>query len=316
MSKDPTVPARAQFSLQLALLLRRMITHRPTPLRALWQAASPARRAPQQAHVALVGVGPGAKDLLTLRARDRIAAADVVLYDRLVEPEVLTLAPQSARRIYVGKAVGAHAWPQPRIDAKIIEEARKGLRVVRLKSGDPSIFGRVTEELTACTTAGIEVEVIPGVTAACAAAAHMQLSLTERGVSDTLILTTGTCRDGDPLPESALHARPGTNTVFYMSVRQSARIRDGLIARGVPEGARVQIAADVAKPGERLLSCALRDLPETLATSGIKGCAILMLTWPKDQTAGRSGSCTATSAPFSEATLQATLPASHPAIPA
>ena len=233
-------------------------------------------------HVALVGVGPGAADLLTLRALRCIEAADVILYDRLVEPEVVALAPRKARRIYVGKEVGAHAWPQPRIDAKIVEEAAKGQRVVRLKSGDPSIFGRVTEELTAVRATGIEVEVIPGVTAACAAAAHMQLSLTERGVSDTLILTTGTCREGDPLPESALHARPGTNTVFYMSVRQAARIRDGLIARGVPEGARLRVAAEVAKPGEQLLHCALRDLPETLAVSSISGCAILMLTWPKD----------------------------------
>ena len=236
----------------------------------------------RRGHVALVGVGPGAVDLLTLRALRCIEAADVILYDRLVEPEVVALAPRKARRIYVGKEVGAHAWPQPRIDAKIVEEAQKGLRVVRLKSGDPSIFGRVTEELTAVRAAGLAVEVVPGVTAACAAAAHMQLSLTERGVSDTLILTTGTCREGDPLPESALHARPGTNTVFYMSVRQAARIRDGLIARGVPDGARLQIAADVAKPGEQLLHCALRDLPDTLAASSISGCAILMLTWPKE----------------------------------
>lgn len=255
----------------------------------------------RKGHVALVGVGPGAADLLTLRALRAIEAADVILYDRLVEPEVVDLAPRTARRIYVGKEVGAHAWPQPRIDAKIVEEAAKGLRVVRLKSGDPSIFGRVTEELTAVRTAGLEVEVIPGVTAACAAAAHMQLSLTKRGVSDTLILTTGTCREGDPLPESALDARPGTNTVFYMWVRQAARIRDELIARGVPEGARLQIAAEVAKPGEQLLHCALRDLPDTLAVSSISGCAILMLTWPKEaeSVSNPTDTSTETTAPLS-----------------
>ncbi len=236
----------------------------------------------KQAHIALVGVGPGAADLLTLRAMRMIAAADVVLYDRLVEPEVVALSSRNAHKIYVGKEVGAHAWPQDRIDAKIIEEARKGQRVVRLKSGDPSIFGRVTEELIAARAAGIEVEIVPGVTAACAAAAHRQVSLTERGVADTLILTTGTCREGDPLPESALHARPGTTTVFYMSVRQATRIRDGLIMRGVPNGVQIQIAADVAKPSEQHLSCALRDLPECLQEANINGCAILILTWPKE----------------------------------
>lgn len=242
----------------------------------------------KQAHIALVGVGPGAADLLTLRAMRMIAAADVILYDRLVEPEVVNLSPKSACKIYVGKEVGAHAWPQERIDAKIIEEATKGQRVVRLKSGDPSIFGRVSEELAATRAAGIEVEVVPGVTAACAAAASRQVSLTERGVADTLVLTTGTCRKGDPLPESALHARPGTTTVFYMSVRQATRIRDGLITRGVPDGVRVQVSANVAKPNEQHLNCALRDLPSCLQDAKIKGCAIIILTWPKELRIGKT----------------------------
>lgn len=252
----------------------------PAPLRP--HAMDQARRA--RAHVALVGAGPGARDLLTLRAYQRIQDADVILYDRLVDPEVIALAPANCKRIYVGKEVGAHAWPQPKIDACIVAEAFKGQRVVRLKSGDPSIFGRLTEELTAARAAGLAVEVVPGVTAACAAAAHQQQSLTERGVADTLILTTGTCQEGDALPDSTRHARPGTTSVFYMSVRQASRIRAGLLSQGLPPQARVRVAADVAKPGEQHLDCRLDQLPEALKAAKISGCALIMVTWPKEVT--------------------------------
>ena len=122
-------------------------------------------------HIALVGAGPGARDLLTLRAVQRLQDADVIFYDRLVDPEVLDLARRDADRVYVGKAVGANAWPQDKIDRLIVAEAAKGRRVVRLKSGDPSVFGRATEEMEAARAAGIAVEIVPGITAASAAAA-------------------------------------------------------------------------------------------------------------------------------------------------
>lgn len=235
--------------------------------------------------VSLVGAGPGAADLLTLRALNRIRTADVILYDRLIEPEVLDLARSRTELVFVGKEVGHHAWPQERINARILHEALKGRNVARLKSGDPGIFGRAGEELAALRAAGIPCEIIPGVTAACASAAEAGRPLTERGVADTLVLATGMCRDGDPLPDAARHARPGTTTAFYMSVRQAGRISAGLQARGLDGSAEVTIAANAAKPDARYLSCPLDRLPDTLARAGITGCATLIVTWPKPDTA-------------------------------
>lgn len=231
--------------------------------------------------VALVGAGPGAADLLTLRALNRIRTADVILYDRLIEPEVLDLARPETDLVFVGKEVGHHAWPQERINARILKEALKGRSVARLKSGDPGIFGRAGEELAVLQAAGVPCEIIPGVTAACASAAEAGRPLTERGISDTLVLTTGICREGDPLPDAARHARPGTTIAFYMSVRQAGRISAGLQARGLDGRALVSVAANATKPGARHLSCPLHQLAEKLAAVGITGCTTLIVTWPK-----------------------------------
>ena len=231
--------------------------------------------------IALVGAGPGARDLLTLRAVARLQEADVIFYDRLVDEDVLELARRDAERVYVGKVVGTSAWPQDRINALIVAEACKGRAVVRLKSGDPGIFGRATEELSAADDAGIPVEIVPGVTAACAAAARAGVSLTERGVADTLVLTTGMCRDGDPLPDCCRHAKPGTTLAFYMSVGQASRIRDGLISAGMPGSSAVRIAVDVSKQTDRILACTIDTLPATLRNEQISGGATLLVTWPK-----------------------------------
>jgi uroporphyrin-III C-methyltransferase/precorrin-2 dehydrogenase/sirohydrochlorin ferrochelatase len=174
--------------------------------------------------IVLVGAGPGARDLLTLRAVQRLQEADVVFFDRLVDEDVLELARPDAERVFVGKHVGAHSWPQERINEVIVAAALTGRNVVRLKSGDPGVFGRATEELDAARAHGIEVEIVPGVTAACAAAAALGQSLTERGVSDTLVMATGTGSADNPLPDCVRHASPGTTLAFYMSVGQAARI--------------------------------------------------------------------------------------------
>ncbi|MFW8636666.1 uroporphyrinogen-III C-methyltransferase [Cribrihabitans pelagius] len=231
--------------------------------------------------LALVGAGPGASDLLTLRAIRKLQAAETVYYDRLVDPEVLELAPATAKKVFVGKHVGAHAWPQEKISAVIVAEALKGRRVVRLKSGDPGIFGRLPEELEAARAAGIEAEIVPGVTAACAAAAQTGISLTERGVADTLVLTTAICRAGDPLPDCTRHVQPGTTAVFYMSAGQATRLREGLLRIGLPPSVPVTVAADVSKPTARTLICPLADLPEAMAREDIAGCAAIIVTYPK-----------------------------------
>ncbi|MEY1556275.1 siroheme synthase CysG [Yoonia sp. R2331] len=244
-----------------------------------------ARRAPDTAsdmgHIALVGAGPGARDLLTLRAVERLQEADVIFYDRLVDAEVLELARRDAERVFVGKHVGAHQWPQDRINQMIVAAARKGARVVRLKSGDPGIFGRATEEIDAARAAGIPIEVVPGVTAASAAGASLTRSLTERGVADTLILTTGTGSADDPLPAATRLSGPGTTTALYMATRQAGRLADQWIAQGIPPDVTVDICVDVSKPGARHLTATLATLVDALAAHQITGSAVLLVTWPK-----------------------------------
>ncbi|MDV7271008.1 uroporphyrinogen-III C-methyltransferase [Thioclava sp. A2] len=233
------------------------------------------------ASICLIGAGPGARDLLTLRAVARLAEADIVFFDRLVDEGVLDFTRPGAERVYVGKAVGACAWPQERINALIVAHALRGRRVVRLKSGDPGIFGRAGEEIAAASAHGIPVEVVPGITAACAAAASAGRSLTERGETDTLILTTGQARAGAPLPDCTRHAQPGTTLAFYMAVAQGARIRDGLTAQGMPGDAPVTVAVEVSKAGERIIETSLACLPDDLAAHRITGCATLIVSWPK-----------------------------------
>ncbi|WP_372835595.1 siroheme synthase CysG [Puniceibacterium confluentis] len=231
--------------------------------------------------IALVGAGPGARDLLTLRAVERLQEADVIFYDRLVDPAVLELARRDAERVFVGKVVGATAWPQERINALIVAEALKGRRVVRLKSGDPAIFGRATEELDAARDAGIPIELVPGVTAVSGAAAAMGRSLTHRGETDTLILTTGQCRDGDAAPDWPQHARPGTALAFYMSVGHAAEITASLMNTGMPASLPVTIAVKVTQEGERFVDTTVGNLVKTLTCEGIRGCAVIMISWPK-----------------------------------
>ncbi|MEO0387967.1 MAG: siroheme synthase CysG [Pseudomonadota bacterium] len=251
-------------------------------------AAGQAPQGPDVGHIALVGAGPGARDLLTLRAVERLQEADIIFYDRLVDPQVLELARRDAERVFVGKAVGATDWPQERIKALIVAEARKGRRVVRLKSGDPAIFARATEEASAARAAGIEVEIVPGVTAASAAAATLGQSLTARGDSDTVILATGTCRPGDALPDWAYHLRPGTTLALYMGVRMADQISATLRARGAPPETPVDVAAHVSTPREQRIRTPLAKLSKSLAEHGIDGAAMILITVPKNGTAART----------------------------
>lgn len=232
-------------------------------------------------HIALVGAGPGARDLLTLRAVERLQEADVIFYDRLVDKEVLELARRDAERVFVGKHVGLHQWPQDRINAMIVAAARKGRRVVRLKSGDPGVFGRATEEIDAARAAGIPVEIVPGITAACAAAAGLTRSLTERGVANTLVLATGTGHADDPTPEATRLSGPGTTTALYMSVRQAGRITGQWIAQGMPPSNPVSICVDVSKPGQQNIEATVETLVDALQANHVTGCAILLVTWPQ-----------------------------------
>jgi uroporphyrin-III C-methyltransferase/precorrin-2 dehydrogenase/sirohydrochlorin ferrochelatase len=234
---------------------------------------------PQQGHIALVGAGPGAADLLTLRAHQRLQEADVIFYDRLVDPAVLDLARRDAERVFVGKAVGANAWPQDRISGVIVAAARQGRRVVRLKSGDPGIFGRATEELDAAHAAGIPVEIIPGVTAACAAGAALGRSLTQRGRGDTLVIATGTCRPGDQPPDWARHFHPGTTLALYMAAGAVGSVQDNLRAAGAPGACPVSIVSEAETARSLCRTGTLAGLADL--ARGLTGSTIILIDWPK-----------------------------------
>lgn len=179
--------------------------------------------------VAFIGAGPGAADLITLRGARLLAQADAVLFDALTDPALRELAPQ-ARWIDVGKRGFEHATAQTRIDALLVSLARAGHRVVRLKGGDPSVFGRLEEELLALRAAGIPSEVVPGVTAALAAAAHTQQPLTRRGRGRSVSLTTAMTQAGE-LQASGTAQRTDTE-VFYMAGRQLAALGRALRRAG------------------------------------------------------------------------------------
>ena len=231
--------------------------------------------------ISLVGAGPGSADLLTMRAVQRLQEADIIFYDRLVDPAVLELARRDAERVYVGKAVGACAWPQERIDAIIVAAAKQGKRVVRLKSGDPCVFGRASEELAAARAAGLTVEIVPGVTAATAAAASIGQSLTERGQTDRLVFATGTCRDGDEAPDWGRILTPGTALALYMGVRKAAEIQHSLLESGLPPESIVEIISAASTVNERHVSARIDALAETIEIEKIPSPSILLVRRPK-----------------------------------
>lgn len=251
----------------------------------------PARLVPDpiqgRGRISLVGAGPGAADLLTLRAIRCLGQADVVFYDRLVEPETLAFARPGAEQVFVGKEVGAHSWPQARIDAAIVAAALRGKHVVRLKSGDPSVFGRASEEIAAARAHGIEVEVIPGVTAASAAAASLCEPLTERGVTDRVVLATATCRPGEAMSDLEDIARPGTTLVFYMAMQQLAGLTQRLLALGVSPDQPVTIAANISRPTARNLRTTIFAMAGDCAAAQVRNPAVILLHLPK--VAGQSG---------------------------
>lgn len=235
--------------------------------------------------ISLVGAGPGAADLLTLRALRRIEAADVVCYDRLVDPEVLALCRPDAERIFVGKEVGANAWPQERINGVIVAAARRGKQVVRLKSGDPSVFGRACEEIAAARAAGIEVEVIPGITAASAAAASLCTPLTERGETDRIVFATGTCKPGDPEPDWGAMLTPGTTLALYMAMHRLGALQESLLAAGLSPATEVTFVASASKPGERHLVTTIAAMVEAAAGARLGNPAIVFVRRPKAEAA-------------------------------
>lgn len=217
--------------------------------------------------VFLVGAGPGDPELLTLKAVRMLGLAQVVVHDRLVSDEVLSLVPAYARKIPVGKAPKSHPVPQDRINEILIELAQQGLSVVRLKGGDPSIFGRGSEEAAALHAAGVPVEIAPGITAAQGVAATTGVPLTHRGLATGVRYVTGHCRGDLPLDlDWAGLADPNTTLVVYMGVANIAEIAAGLITHGMPASLPVMaICNATTKKEARLISQLDRIGAETAA---------------------------------------------------
>ena len=209
--------------------------------------------------VYLVGAGPGAPDLLTLRAARLLEAADVVFHDALVHPETLALA-RRARRVDVGKRYGKVSTEQRFINRALVEAARTQAIVVRLKGGDPMLFGRAQEEIEALGAAGIACEVVPGVTAALAAAASVQASLTRRGIARSVVFLTP--RVGrDEAPSSWVEAARGADSIaLYMAAGASREIAGALIAAGKPGSLPAVLVEDASLASERRQATTLGEL--------------------------------------------------------
>lgn len=228
--------------------------------------------------VHIVGAGPGDPELLTLKALRLLNEADVILYDRLVGEGVLALARRDAERIYVGKAKGAHAVPQEEISARLIDYARAGKNVVRLKGGDPFIFGRGGEELAALRAAGIPAFVTPGVTAAAGCAAAAGMALTHRDHSQGLTFVTGHAKNNEePALDWAALARLGHTLVVYMGAGKAASIAAHLIAAGRGASTPVAVIENGTLPNQKILKGGLAGLGDLVEQGRVAGPALLVI---------------------------------------
>lgn len=222
----------------------------------------PERKTP---FVSFVGAGPGDPELLTIRALRRLEQADIVLHYALGTAEILNLLPSSVRRVNVGKRAGRHAMPQDEINRLFVNLAQRGKRVVRLKGGDPVIFGRLDEETAALSAAGIGFEIVPGITAASAAAASAGLSLTRRGDARRVQFVTGHTKEGEPFdPVASGVASPGVTSAIYMARGAVRRVRAGLIETGWARQTPVLIVAGASQSGETRIASRLDGLEQAV----------------------------------------------------
>jgi len=226
--------------------------------------------------VHLVGAGPGAPDLLTVRAARLLARADVVFYDALVHPETLALA-ERAEKIAVGKRCGKHSTLQRFINKRLIDAAHKHAVVVRLKGGDPMLFGRAQEEIDALQAAGIQCEVVPGVTAALAASADLKISLTRRGMSRNVTFVTPRVGAGEDASDWIRSACDADTAVLYMAAGQAASIARTLIDHGLSADMPVLIVENASLPQMTTLATTLDALRSISERTTHGGPALLMI---------------------------------------
>jgi uroporphyrin-III C-methyltransferase len=232
--------------------------------------------APRAGRVFLVGAGPGDPELMTLKAVRVLQSADVVLHDALVNPEILRWAPPGARIVAVGKRGGCRSTPQKFILRLLVAEARKGHVVVRLKGGDPFVFGRGGEERQYLHAAGIEVAVVNGITAGIAGPTGLGVPLTDRGHAQGVIFVTGHGKDGGE-PSWVSLARTGLTLLIYMGVARAPAIRAGLLDGGMPADMPVAVVQNATLPSARAIRSSLGDFPEAIAAAGLGSPAIIVI---------------------------------------
>ncbi len=230
-----------------------------------------------EGYVWLVGAGPGAEDLLTLRAQRVLMEADVILYDALVPEAIVDMGRRDAERISVGKRKGCHSKSQGEINELLVELAGNGKRVVRLKSGDPLVYGRAAEEMAALRDAAIGYEIVPGITSAFAAAADFELPLTLRGVAASLIFTTGHDLKSTVLPDWAELAISGASIAVYMGRMVAASVAQRLMEAGLANDTAVAIVENASQSNRTLLHCTLRELPQIEKQTQLSGPVMVII---------------------------------------
>jgi uroporphyrin-III C-methyltransferase len=224
----------------------------------------------------LVGAGPGDPDLLTVKAARLIAAADLIVHDGLVDPAILALSAPHAERISVAKQRSRHTLPQDAINALLIDAARRGRDVVRLKGGDPFIFGRGGEELDAARAAGIACDIVPGITAASGCAAASAIPLTHRDHASAVSFVAGQCKDLTDQDWSGL-AGHGRTLVVYMGIATAQAIADKLIADGVDPGLPVAVIERGTRRDSRTLRTLLTDLGDMVVRERVASPALIII---------------------------------------
>jgi uroporphyrin-III C-methyltransferase/precorrin-2 dehydrogenase/sirohydrochlorin ferrochelatase len=227
--------------------------------------------------VHIVGAGPGDPDLLTVGALRVMHSAEVVIYDRLVSEEVLSLCRREAEYIYVGKTPGGESTRQEEINRIMVEKAQDGATVVRLKSGDPLVFGRAEEEFAALDAAGIDFMIHPGITAATAAAASLRHSLTVRGENTAAILATGHDEAGFAELDWTALAKADARATIYMGLRAARFIQGRLLLHGADSATPVAVVENASRANEIILSTTIGGLPDDLVANNIKGPAVVMI---------------------------------------
>jgi uroporphyrin-III C-methyltransferase len=227
--------------------------------------------------VYLVGAGPGDPDLLTLRAAKLLRVADVVVYDNLVSAEVLDCVGPAAERVFAGKERGHHHMVQDEINELLVRHAREGRVVVRLKGGDPFVFGRGGEELQALAAAGIDFEVVPGITAACGVSSYAGIPLTHRDYAQTCLFVTGHLKNGSSDLDWVALARPRQTVVIYMGLAALPQICARLVEHGLPAAHPAAVVQSGTTADQRVVTGTLSDLVDRVAAAGLSSPCLVIV---------------------------------------